>query len=128
MSSTLLAQLKKRRERSVDLGDGLSVQFLRPAEAEFPSMLATTDGGQATWSVGIEQVKRCVTGWKGFTEASLLGGAIGSSDPLDFDAEVWAEVCADRIEWNQKIAKAILDSVIDHLTKRDETAKNSEPG
>lgn len=127
VNNTLLAKLKKRRERTVDLGEGRSVTFLRPTEAEFPSMLKL-DAGQATWSVGVEHVKALVTRWSGFSDATFVGETVGSTDPIPFDADLWAEVCSDRMEWNQKIAGAILDSVVEHITERDAIAKNSLPG
>lgn len=122
----LLAALKRRREKKVDLGNGKSVTFLRPTEAEMGSMLDIT-GDKGTWNVGIEQVRKCVVGWQGFTAADLLGAAVGSSDPVEFDADLWAEVCADDIAWIRQVADAILTSVVDHITEKDATAKNSPP-
>lgn len=125
----LVARLQKRRERTVDLGGGKSVKFLRPPEADFPSMLKTSPGEKlATWSVETEHVRKYVVGWTGFTEATLLGEAIGASDSIDFDSELWAEVVEDNIEWRREVAMAILESVVDHITKREEVAKNSTPG
>ncbi len=122
----LLAALKRRREKSVDLGEGRAVTFLRPLESDMGSMLSG-EGAERTWSVTIEHVKKFVNGWSGFTEADLLGASIGSSDPVSFDPDLWAEVCADDIETVQKVAQAILKSVIDHLSEQADVAKNSEP-
>lgn len=123
-SRALLAALKRRREKKVELGNGKSVTFLRPTEADMGAMLAIT-GDKGTWNVGIEQVRKFVVGWSGFTEADLLGAAIGASDPVEFDAELWAEVCSDDIAWVRQVADAILTSVVDHVVAKDSAAKNS---
>lgn len=120
----LLAALKRRREKTIDLGNGKSVTFLRPTEAEMGALLEV-NGEQRTWNVGVEHVRKFVVGWSGFTAADLLGAAIGSSDPVEFDRELWAEVCADDIAWIRQVADAILKSVVDHITEKDSAAKNS---
>lgn len=125
-AKVLLAQLRKRRQKTVDLGGGKEVTFLRPAEAEMAGLL-TGEGDTRTWNVGVEQVRSLVTGWSGFTEADLLGADIGGSDVVEFDADLWAEVCSDDITWVRQIGDAILQSVVTHITERDAIAKNSEP-
>ena len=125
-SRALLAALKRKREKTVDLGNGKKVFFLRPAESEMSGLL-TGEGETRTWSVGVDHVRKCVTGWAGFTEDDILGVGVGSSDPVDFNAELWAELCGDDIAWVRQVADAILKSVIDHLQKEDAVAKNSEP-
>lgn len=125
-TNVLLAQLRKRREKKVDLGDGKSVTFLRPPESEMVQMLGG-DGETRTWTVGLDQVRKYVVGWAGFTEADLLGAGIGGSDPVEFNAELWLEVCADDIAWINQIGSAILSSVVEHLSAKEETAKNSVP-
>ena len=122
----LLAALKRRREKTVDLGDGKTVTFLRPSESEMGGML-DVKGDQAEWNVNIEHVRKCVVGWGGFTAADLLGASIGSSDPVEFSVDLWHEVCADNVEYVTKVARAILTSVVDHISAKGATAKNSEP-
>ena len=122
-SKELLAKLKNRRQKSVEVAEGKTVQFMRPPEADFPSLLSFTDG-KGVWNVTLEHVRKYVTGWKGVTEADLIGASVGSSDEEEFDAELWGEVAADNFEWQQKVAQAILDSVVNHITERDATAKN----
>lgn len=122
-SNPLLAQLRKRREKTVDLGEGLSVTFLRPREGEM-GPLFQGDGEARVMRVQLEQVCRCVVGWSGFTEATLLGAGVGSSDPLPFDAAVWAEIVTDRVEWFGLVSQAILDSMVEHIERKGTAEKN----
>jgi hypothetical protein len=128
-SKLILAQIRKRRERTVDLGGGKTVTFMRPTEVEMARMLArdTSDPTKMTWKVEIEDVRRCVTGWAGVTQADLLGADFAPPDAVPFDAELWAEVCSDSIDFVNKVADEILDSVVDHILKREEARKNSLP-
>ena len=122
----LLAALKRRREKTVDLGGGKTVTFLRPPESEMGGLLKT-EGDSRTWLVGVEQVRKYVTGWSGFSEATILGESVGSSDPLEFSADLWAELAADNIEWSSKVAAAILEAVVAHVNAQAATAGNSAP-
>lgn len=125
-SSALLAALKRRRELSVKLDGGKEVLFLRPPESAMGTMLQV-DGEQRRWVVGIEHVLKYVTGWKGFTEADLLGASIGSSDPADFSTELWEEFVSDDVALISKVADAILASVVEHVTGKAEALGNSPP-
>lgn len=126
-TNVLLAQLRKRREKKVDLGDGKSVTFHRPPESEMAALLFGDGTKERTITVGLDQVRKYVVGWSGFTEADLLGAGVGSSDPVDFSADLWAEVCSDDMGWINQIAEAILKSVVDHWSAKDAVAKNSVP-
>lgn len=125
-TSALVLALRRQRENTTDLGEGKRVTFLRPPETEMTKMLHG-DGDTRTWVVGIAEVRQCVVDWGGFTEADIKGAAVGSSDPLPFDSELWGEMVSDRIEWMRKVADDILKSVVKHINKQDATAKNSEP-
>jgi len=72
-------------------------------------------------------LRKYASGWSGFTEADVLGAAIGSSDPIDFDADLWIEMAADKSEWLKKMADALLDSMVTTINERAEVAKNSLP-
>lgn len=126
----LLAQLRKSREISVDLGDGLAVTYLRPQPEKLVDMGIVTLNqiGPPTVRVSIDHVQKLVNGWSGFSAATFLGAAVGSSDPLDFDADIWAEVSPDHPEWTGKIALSILEAIVEHNKKNEGAAKNSEPG
>lgn len=129
MANHLVAQLRKRREVWVDVGDGRRIKFLRPLEAEHKKLLKFDGKGTATeWAVDVAEVCLFVEDWSGFTEANILGPAIGSDQIVPFDKELFAEMVSDRSEWIAKVARAILDSVIDHLLAKGDVAKNSEAG
>lgn len=129
MASLILQQLRKRRERWVDVGDGRRVKFLRPTETDFPKMLKIDEASQkATWNVTIDHVKMFVVDWEGFSEASLLGSDIAPADQMvPFDPELFAEVVGDDADWVVKIANAILQSIVETFAKKEEKAKNSLP-
>lgn len=122
----LIAALKRRREKWIDVAEGKRVKITRPPETEMGALLKV-DGDRKLWAVGIEQVQRYVVGWEGYTEADLLGEGVGASDPLPFDAELWRLVCADDVELMTKVADGILNAVVGHLAAKDESAKNSPP-
>lgn len=102
------------------------VTFQRPTEVEMVSLLHG-DGDTRTWQVGLDEVKRYTTGWSGFTEADVLGAAVGSSDPIPFDPELWSLLVSDKIDWMRRVADAILKSVVDHINRQEQAAKNSGP-
>lgn len=122
----LLAKVRARREKKVDLDETHKVTFLRPPETEMSELLSV-DGDQRTWSVDVSHVKRFVVGWEGFTEEDALGKGVGSTDPLEFSAELWAEMVGDRAEWSSKVAAAILKAVVSHVNGKAEAEKNSVP-
>ena len=110
------------------MAPGKKVFFARPPETDMRSMLTVKPGEETgVWNVNLEHVQKYATGWSGFTEADVMGAAIGASDEIAFDQDLWSEMVADNIEWMQKMAAAILDSVIAHLSKQEAVAKNSEP-
>ena len=121
-ATNLAARLREQRMKWVDLADqdGKRVRIIRPTETELGTLFK---GGHLF--VGIEEVKRFVVDWEGFTEADLLGPAIGAADPVPFDAALWAEVVADKVRWVRQLAQDILDHVVSHRLAADEDAKNS---
>jgi hypothetical protein len=111
----VLEALRKQRLHWVNLGDGLRVQFRRPLEAEMRLLRA---------GVQVEHVCDFVQGWEGFTEATLLGEAVGASDPVDFMPELWAEFARDNLQVVAKVADAIAATVQAHLEAKAQAAKN----
>lgn len=127
----LLARMRRRREQVVPLEDGLSVTIVRPPETEFGSMLKNVDIEKktGTWEVGIDHVLKYTVGWAGFTEATLLGPEIGASDiQVPFAPDVWEAYVRDSIATQQKVADAILKTVVDFIGSKGEAEKNSAPG
>ena len=113
--AALIARMDQQRTQWVALPDAKRVQFMRPLETDFARFRA---------GVSVELICECVCGWEGFSEADLLGAAIGSSDPLPFDAALWTRVARDRIEYMPPIAEALVTSITEHLKAKDDVAKN----
>ena len=124
----MLKALRRQREFVVDLDEGgtKKVTFLRPPEVEMTNLLHGA-GDTRTWEVGLAEVQKYAAGWSGFTEADIQGAAVGSSDLVPFDSELWGALVADNIAWMRKCADRILKSVVDHINKQDADAKNSAP-
>lgn len=118
------AQLRAARQKWVEVAPGKSVQILRPAEAELAQFLADGAEGGRNLSVEVVHVQRFVTDWRGITEADLLGGALASDTPAPFDAALWADVVADRTDWRNTVAQALLDAIVAHFDARAAVAKN----
>ena len=120
--ATLLARMAEQRAHWVDLpGSGkppLRLQFHRPPEVELPALVR---------GVHVDHVIQYACGWSGFTEAVLLGPAVGSADAVPFSRELWAAWVRDHADAVPAVAKALADVVTRHLEQREATAKNSTP-
>jgi len=114
--TALIARMDEQRTRWVPLPDGKRVQVRRPLQTELRLFVG---GG-----VSIEHVCQYVCGWDGFTEADLLGAAVGSSDPLPFAAELWDRVVRDRIDYVQPVAEAMASAIGDYLQTIGSAEKN----
>lgn len=115
----LIQRLLESRESWVELGPGLRVKVRRPAEGELHAYLRE----RAT----VDAHLRCVVGWEGFSQATLLGPDVGSSDPLDFDPELWLLAARDRVEWIKAVAEGVAAAIEAHAKQREAVAKNSKP-
>lgn len=127
-AQALIAKIRAAREVWLELepavggieGDApgqpaLRVKVRRPAEAE------TLAFARGTFADGAARV---VVGWEGFSEATLFGIAVGSSDPLPFDPDLWAEVVRDRTDWIVKVTERASQLVKEHGEARQAHAKN----
>lgn len=119
----LIAQLRSQRQSWVELEPGKRVQIIRPTESEVGEFLRT-DGAARAMVAELVQVSRFVTGWDGITEADILGPTIGASDPVAFDADLWAAVVADNSDWLKKVGTALLDAIVQHFEKKAAAEKN----
>lgn len=113
--SALVLKLLAQRESWVELEPGKRVRIRRPAEAQLPRFRA---------GLTPELLAGVVVGWEGFSEADLLGAAVGSSDPLPFAPDLWATVAEDRVEYLQKIADALTAAITAHIEARGLAEKN----
>ena len=115
---TLLARMAAQREHWADLGDGKRLRFYRPQEVDMPGLMA---------GMRLEHVVKYACGWEGFTEADLLGAAVGASDPLPFAPELWEAAVRDHADWVGTVAQAMAAAVTDYLSSKVVVAKNSPP-
>lgn len=124
MSAAIIKRMREQRMQWVELDNGKKVRIIRPSAVDVAEHLLHTG------SVRVEHahIVMFATDWQGFTEADLLGAAIGSSDPLVFDKDLWAEYSCDRIEVCSKVSSAILHAVVEHHKKEAADKKNSPPG
>lgn len=97
------------------------VRIIRPSEVEIGRHLVR-DGGKL--GVDFEDVVRFTVDWQGFTEVDLLGRGIGATDALGYDADLWAELLANRSDWLSKAGQHILDAVVAHVEAQAEARKN----
>jgi hypothetical protein len=124
MMQRLITQLRAQRQSWVELEPGKQVQIIRPPEVDISAFLGGGAGGGRAISVGLAQVCQYVTGWQGVTEADLLGAAVGSSDAVPFDSALWAEVVADRGDWLNTVAQALLAAIVQHFEAKAAVEKN----
>lgn len=120
MTAQLIQQLREQRMKWIELEPGKEVRIIRPTELELVQHFIK----DRAISVGYEEAKRFVVDWRGITGADVLGAAVGSADPIAFDAELWAEVVADRMAWVNKVAQELLDQIVEHRTAIADQAKN----
>lgn len=118
----LAKRILAAREFAVPLDEKKQVTARRPAETQVLEMFKSSGEGKMTLRVGLEDVKRHVVGWAGFTEADLIPS--GASDPVEFSQEVFALWVEDNRDAVNKIAQAILDKVIEHEKQAEEAEKN----
>lgn len=111
-------RIRKNREISVPV-DKYKFTARRPTDVE---ALALYKGDGAYSSVAAD----FVVGWEGVSENDVVGG--GSPDPIPFSPELWREWCADRPDFWEPIADAVLAAYRQHAEKLASAAKNSPAG
>lgn len=109
-----LRSLQAARLFWVDLDGGKRLQLTRPHEADWRRFSAPT----------VELVASYVRGWDGITDADLRGAAIGTGDPMPFDAELCLEVLLDNLDWSNAAQDGLIRAINAHATAKAETAKN----
>jgi hypothetical protein len=121
----LSAAILKRREKSVDMGDGKKIIVRRPPETAMGPLIQDVGEGKVTFRVGVEEVKKYVVGWEGYTEADFYGAGVGSTDTaVPFDSALWAVMVEDDTSLMAKVSSVILDAVVAHYETKAEVAGN----
>ena len=110
MAVDLIAALRKQRRQWVELVDGQpekAISFQRPPEADFYKL---KDG------IGPDLVCQYVDGWRGLTEADIVGGEHGSDAPAVFSPELFRVWVQDRADLLLRLAGAMAAAVDKHLS------------
>ena len=119
-SEQLIRQLREKRMSWVDLPDGKAVRIIRPPEREiFINLYKGT-----SVLVGFDEACRYTVDWRGFTEADVLGAAVGAADAVPFTPELWTALAADNTQWAQAVQQALLDVAMAYLQTTQADAKN----
>ena len=128
-TQALIARLQAQRTSWCELqpaADGqpaIAVQLRRPLEAELPEYHAATQVGTMRQRL-VQAACEQAIGWRGMSEAALLGAAIGSADELPCDAALWVEIVRDRQDWLNAVAQHLMDAIHAHIQARSLEAKN----
>jgi hypothetical protein len=112
-ANTLLAQIKKARESKLTIGD-YSFTIRRPTDYEAAIIFQT---GKTEFEIAADYV----CGWEGVKESDLLPS--GGSTPVDFNASIWREWCADRPEFWAEIFDAVVAAWKSHRGEVDDAGK-----
>lgn len=122
MSATLIARMRAQRQSWVNVAPGKRIQIIRPHESALGEFLAPGSGNGL--QADLAHVVKYTTDWEGITEADLLGATVGAADAIPFNAELWAETCADRTDWIRAVAAQLLDAIVAHQQAKADAAKN----
>jgi len=119
----LIAAAKAGRAEWFEIAEGKRVRVSRPSEYETRQLFIRDDGGKvSSIQADLPEVKKHVTDWEGFTEADFT--AAGASDPVPFNAELWAIWIEDRREALYAVANKIIGLILAHEEAKVATAKN----
>lgn len=117
-SELLIQKMRKARRVTVELDGGKKVFLLRPREEEALRMFSSG-------SVSSKDVCTYAEGWEGFTEADLLGPALGAGDlQVEFDPQIFSEWILDRADDLSKMVEAVAKAINEHFEKRAGVEKN----
>lgn len=85
----------------------LKVKLRRPAESAMRAMAG----------VGVSDADVCAAAvdWEGFSEAELLGAAVGSADPIPFDGQAWQVYVLDSVASLSLCQAHLVQAISTHL-------------
>lgn len=121
-ADALLAQLQSQRRKWVDIEDGVKIQIDTPTIYRAMKIGAAIKAGDGERV--ISEVSPLVTAWEGVTGVTLLGAAVGSSDPVPADPRLFAVIAGDRPEWVNALAVAALDAASTARAAIEASTKN----
>jgi hypothetical protein len=115
VSEQLVKQLRAQRESWVTVAEGVRIKIRRPSETQMAQLMSAKPLDVAC--------NHCVD-WDGVTQALLLGDSVGSSDPVPFTPELWAEVVGDRVEWVTLLAEHVHQTALRYLQQKQAALGN----
>lgn len=113
-------RMREKRMAWLEIADGKKVRLIRPSEEQMGRGIVIGSG----IAIGYDEVKKFAVEWSGFTEADMLGAAIGSSDAVPFHADLWAEYVTDNTDVYRQVAQKLLDMCLQHIEARAADRKN----
>lgn len=113
MQADLLRRMRKSREFTVDIGK-FKFTVLRPTNTDM------YEAGQ-TGMTPIEFARKFVVGWSGVTEADVVPQ--GTTDTLEFDADVWSAWLDDHPEFWGPIGDGIIAAFQKHKDRQEAAEK-----
>lgn len=120
----LIAQIEAQRLKPCDLYDGASAKFEVPSAFGAFAIYKAIQGGAST---GDELIRLCglhLREWSGITSATMLGAAVGSTDPAPYDPRLWRVLAGRRPEIVSDVANAMLSAAMAEREAEDATAGN----
>ena len=96
----------------------------RPGDTQLSKWSGSGPAGKLTGDEMIALTRQCVVGWRGVTEADLLGAAVGSSDDQPFSREVFDVWAEDQMPVLRDVAVAVLAMIKAHADAKVEASGN----
>lgn len=118
--AALIARMDEQRAQWLDLSGypGRRLRYLRPLETDLDQMRVSTLRDMAA------SAAEFVDGWSGFTEADMLGSAIGSDQPVEFHRGLFLRWVRDRTDVLAELGEAIKATLDAHRQAKDQSRKN----
>jgi len=113
MSNLLLAQIRKERERRVEVKGRIFV-VRRPTDLEISEFNGRLDQRKL--------LERFILGWEGFVETDFIQN--GTDESVPFDLELYHEWIEDHPELWQPLTAAIVAEYHEHKARSEEAVKN----
>jgi hypothetical protein len=125
-NAQLIKQLRAARTFWHELDDPprRALQLRRPSEDQLV-------GWQDLFTADIKTVGRLrqaareiVVGWRGFTEADVLGPTVGSDAEVEFDLDLFIEWATDDLMLLAELSNGAVRAFLDYKDKKAAAAKN----
>jgi hypothetical protein len=113
----LIAKLRAKRASTVEI-DGRTFTVRRPTLHEYLQYRSPDN----KIHIPVEDLRKFVTDWSGFTEHDFWGG--GSGDAVPFDHDLFMEWVVDYPKVWSRLLNEVLEAFNRYIQSRDDIAKN----